>query len=365
MKRRQAITRGTLLAAAILAPLASQAQNSLAGKKIALLLPPPNGEYRRATSALLAGLKTALNRDSSGLSMDLFPVDDRFDTLGNVYQDITNKGYSFAIGPLIKSSVTQLADLASLSVPTLALNWPETDRPPAGNTVFFGLPIESDAVFLARIAFADASAVSARRPLRACVVSNTSLLARRAALAFSDAWKEQGGQLLDQIETDSKQSGEMRSLLGGIDSDAFFVSSTIETARAVKNSLSKDSLLYGPSTLSTGVTASNVNQSVQNRTPELDGYKITDIPWLIQMDNAAVMSYPRQTSLVHQEVQRLYALGIDAFRIAKELLLGNNMFDLDGVTGRLRFDRALDPRVQRSPVLAEYRGGLLVPLDRR
>jgi uncharacterized protein len=365
MQRRQAITRVSLLAAAILAPPALYAQNALAGKKIALLLPPPNGEYRRATAAILAGLKTAQNRDGSGLSMDLFPVDDRFDSLANAYTDLTAKGYSFVIGPLVKSSVTQLADLPSLAVPTLTLNWPETDRPVPGNTVFFGLPIESEAVFLARVAFADASSVVTNRPLRACIVSNTSLLARRAATAFADAWKEQGAQLVDQIETDSKQNGEMRTLVGGLDAHVFFVASTIETARAVKNSLPKEALLYGPSMLSTGVTASNLSQSAQNRTPELDGYKVTDVPWLIQTDHPAVMSYPRQSTLSHQEQQRLYALGIDAFRVAKELLNGSNAFDLDGVTGRLKFDRSLDARVQRSPVLAEYRGGLLVALDRR
>jgi uncharacterized protein len=366
MQRRQAITRVSLLASAILAPLSLRAQNSLSGKKIALLLPPPNGEYRRATSAILSGLKSAQNRDGSGLSMDLFPVDERFDSLANAYQEIIAKGYSFAIGPLVKSSVTQLADLPSLPVPTLALNWPETDRAPAaGNTVFFGLPIESDAVFLARVAFEDASAQSTRRPLKACIVTNTSPLARRAASAFAETWKEQGAQLIEQVETDSKLSGEMRSLVGGVDADVYFVASTIETARAVKSSLPKDALLYGPSMLSTGVTASNLNQSAQNRTPELDGYKVTDLPWLIQTDHPAVMGYPRQATLSHQELQRLYALGIDAFRIAKELISGSNSFDLDGVTGRLKFDRSLDARIQRSPVLAEYRGGLLVPLDRR
>jgi uncharacterized protein len=365
MQRRQAITRVSLLASAILASRALRAQNSLAGKKIAVLLPPPSGEYRRATAAILAGLKAAQTRDGSGLSLDLFPVDERFDSLANAYQDITSRGYAFAIGPLVKSSVSQLTELPNLAVPTLALNWPESDRPAPGNTVFFGLPIESDAVFVARSAFAEASTLSTRRPLKACIVTNTSPLARRAASAFAESWKEQGAQVVDQIETDSKLNGEMRSLVGGVDADVYFVASTIETARAVKTSLPKDAQLYGPSILSTGVTASNLNQSAQNRTPELDGYKVTDLPWLIQTDHPAVMAYPRQSTLSHQELQRLYALGIDAFRCAKELMSGNNSFDLDGVTGRLKFDRSADARIQRSPVLAEYRGGLLVPLDRR
>jgi uncharacterized protein len=365
MLRRRAITRLSMLASAILAPSAVRAQNSPSSKKIALLLPPSNGEYRRATTAILAGLKAAQSRDGLGITLDMFAIDERFDALSSAYQDITAKGYAFAIGPLTKNSVTQLCDLPNLSVPTLTLNWPEPDRVPSGNTAFFGLPIESDASFLARVAFADASAQSTRRPLRALVVTNTGPLARRASSSFSEAWREQGAQLFEPIETDTKLSGEMKSLLGGIEADAYFIATSLETARAVRNALPKESLLYGPSMLSTGVTASNLNQSAQNRTPELDGFKVTDLPWLIQTDHPAVMSYPRQSTLSHQELQRLYALGIDAFRIAKELLSGSNSFELDGVTGRLKFDRSVDARVQRSPALAEYRGGVLVALERR
>jgi uncharacterized protein len=365
MKRRQALTQWSLLAGSLVAPALGQAQGSSTGKRIAVLLPPSSGEFRRATSSILAGIKAALSRDGGGFSVDTFWVDERFDSLANTYQEISTKGYAFAIGPLIKSSVTQLADLPHLNVPTLTLNWPDSDRNVAGNTVFFGLPIESDSAFIAKAAFADASAQSTRRPLRACVINNTSPLGRRAATAFTQAWTEQGAQLADQVETDSKLSGEMRALLGQVDADVFFVASTLETARAVKLALPKDSMLYGPSMLSTGITASNLNQSAQMRTPELDGYRVTDLPWLIQADHPAVMAYPKQSTLSHQELQRLYALGIDAFRIARELLLGSSSFDLDGVTGRLRYDRSLDTKIQRAPVLAEYRGGLLVALDRR
>jgi uncharacterized protein len=365
MKRRQALTHGSLLAGSIFVPAVSQAQSSAAGKRIAVLLPPSSGEFRRATSSILAGIKAALSRDGGGSTIDTFWVDERFDSLANTYQEISAKGYAFAIGPLIKSSVTQLADLPHLNVPTLTLNWPDNDRSIAGNTVFFGLPIESDSVFIAKVAFADASSQSTRRPLRACIINNTSPLGRRAATAFSQGWTEQGAQLADQVETDSKLTGEMRSLLGQVDADVFFVASTLETARAVKLALPKDSLLYGPSMLSTGITATNLNQSAQMRTPELDGYRVTDLPWLIQADHPAVMAYPKQSTLSHQELQRLYALGIDAFRIARELMTGSTSFDLDGVSGRLRYDRSVDAKVQRSPVLAEYRGGLLVPLERR
>jgi len=60
---------------------------------------------------------------------------------------------------------------------------------------------------------------------------------------------------------------------------------------------------------------------------------------------------------------RLYALGIDAYRIASAWMKGERRFDIDGVTGRLRIDRSQSLRVDRSPVLATYRGGELRRID--
>lgn len=364
MLRRQAITQLSLIATAILAASRVQAQNTPALKKLALLLPPAKGDYRRATSALLAGLKAAQGRDGGSLQMDVFVVDDRIDTLSNVYAEISSKGYALAVGPLPRDSVGLLADLQHVSVPTLALNWPDTDRPPVSNTIYFGLPVESDALYLAQVAFADASSQSSRRPLKASIVSASSPLARRATSAFGDAWKAQGGLLSEVIEADARLNGDQKAQLSGLESDVYFVPASIETARTVKSTLPKGSLLYGPAMLSTGVTAGNVGQTTSMRMPELDGYRVTDLPWLIQTDHPAVMSYPRQTTLSHQELQRLYALGIDAYRIARELVNGSTRFELDGVTGRLRFESSPERRVQRTPMLAEYRGGLLVPMDR-
>ena len=59
-----------------------------------------------------------------------------------------------------------------------------------------------------------------------------------------------------------------------------------------------------------------------------------DMPWLIEPDHPAVMGYPRPDP-GSAEFERLYALGIDAWRIAKMLLAGERSLKLDGVTGEL------------------------------
>ena len=58
-----------------------------------------------------------------------------------------------------------------------------------------------------------------------------------------------------------------------------------------------------------------------------------------QPDHPSVSVYPRWTGNEGVDTQRLYALGIDAFRIARELALRpGSVFEVDGVTGRLKID---------------------------
>jgi uncharacterized protein len=70
----------------------------------------------------------------------------------------------------------------------------------------------------------------------------------------------------------------------------------------------------------------------------LAGVRLLDMPWLLQHDHAAVMVYPRP-AYDDPDLQRLYALGIDAWRIGQALLARHNDITLDGVTGKLTLGR--------------------------
>ena len=83
---------------------------------------------------------------------------------------------------------------------------------------------------------------------------------------------------------------------------------------------------------------------------DLDGVRFMDMPWLLEQDHPAVMTYQRivmESNALDEE--RFYALGIDAYRIAQALLNGNGMApEIDGVTGKItlngqNFSRALTP----------------------
>jgi hypothetical protein len=89
----------------------------------------------------------------------------------------------------------------------------------------------------------------------------------------------------------------------------------------------------------------------------MEGIAFVDMPWLIEPDHPAVMTYPRAATPYSAELERLYALGIDAYRVAAEWLKGGQRFELDGVTGRLRVDPVLAGRVERLPSLAVFVDG--------
>lgn len=85
----------------------------------------------------------------------------------------------------------------------------------------------------------------------------------------------------------------------------------------------------------------------------------------MQRDHPQVMVYPQPEQPAERrltaDMERLYALGIDAFRVAREVALRPNApFTLDGVTGRLavRFENEQSV-FERTEQAATYQQGVL------
>jgi outer membrane PBP1 activator LpoA protein len=88
-----------------------------------------------------------------------------------------------------------------------------------------------------------------------------------------------------------------------------------------------------------------------------------DMPWLLQPDHPAVMIYQRRELQADLDLERLYALGIDAFRIALVLLAGKAEAALDGVTGRLTLGG--DRQFTRGLTTAQFSDGKLTVVRER
>jgi outer membrane PBP1 activator LpoA protein len=88
---------------------------------------------------------------------------------------------------------------------------------------------------------------------------------------------------------------------------------------------------------------------------ELNGVYFVDMPWLLSPDHPAVLAYARQAQS-SLEFQRFYALGIDAYRLAQDLLKATiGRATLDGVTGTI--SPAREHRFMRESLPAQFNQG--------
>ncbi len=331
--------------------------------RIGLLVPPANSLYGRAAAALIDGVRAAQSRDGADFTVEVIETGESGSDLSSVCDSLRDRGFRLAIGPLTRNAVNALALTGPLPLPVLALNHTSGVSLP-DNMLVFGLSIESEAEQVASYAFGDVSARGGERRPRAGIIDDGSPLSQRSVAAFIHRWYELGGEYFEPIETSSASPAALRALLAGVQADVYFAAIPPEAAVALRAAVGDKGVLYGTSALNSGAVPEVADPGAQIRSPELDGVRIIAMPWQVKLDDPAVMRYERPKAL-NVELQKLYALGIDALRIGILLLAGQTRIDLDGVTGRLRLDLALDPRVDRQALLAEYRDGVLVALPPR
>ncbi len=347
-------------------PTASAATRSApAPARIALVLPAADGAFRTATAAVLAGVRAAHARDGYGVAIEVFVEPTNEEEMIELYRDLVARSTRLVIGPLTRDAVNMLGAIDVLPIPTVTLNFPEAGARLPGNLLLFGLSVENEAAQMARLAFQEArDRAPMRHPLAALAVSNSTPLARRGAQAFMETWRSLGGLVLEPVTADTRALGELRALLSGKRADAYFVGLHPDVVIMMRSVVGFDAALYGTSTLNTGLSQAQGPLPEGEMERQLDGVRLVEMPWQVQPADPAVMAYGRSSeAFPHIELQRLYALGIDAFRIARERLAGRELFELDGVTGRLSVRARIDERVARSMVLCQYRNGVAVPLE--
>jgi outer membrane PBP1 activator LpoA protein len=134
----------------------------------------------------------------------------------------------------------------------------------------------------------------------------------------------------------------------------------------LRESIGADLPLYGTSQLN---PYSPQGWARVERQPDMDGVRFIDLPWLLRPDAPVNAAFARPAASPEQphsaDMERLYALGIDAYQVAREVAAQRSVFDIDGVTGRLkvsmgggraRFERIASPAVYQDGVAAPLPG---------
>ncbi len=296
------------------------------------------------------------------------------------------EGADLIVGPLGLEAVNALVRRVSLDTPTILLT--HTSEAIRGNVkqVFqFGLPPEQEAEQAAERAWLDGYR-------RAAVLFPDSNWGRRMASAFTSRWQRLGGAVVGSqpfAPSGAEYSRPVRELLNitqseqnradlektlGMrlyfsprareDIDVIFLAADAARARLIKPQLNYHRAarvpVYATSQVFTG-------RGERASDADLDGIVFGDMPWMLVVDGDTGGLRARVQGgwpFAHTPLDRLYALGMDAYALIGELnRLGvDPAATMSGATSVLRVDE--NGRVQRSLTWARFSGGVPQLLDR-
>ena len=333
---------------------------------IALLL-PFEGSLAGAADALRDGFLAAqYNALSQGLAQPQVSMYDsgNYADLLQFYQQAQADGVQWVIGPLDRQQVARLAALPELPLPTLALNYADSNADAPAGLFQFGLAPEDEARSAALRAWEDGYRQMA-------ILANREDWGARAAQAFAQQWQELGGTLVGHeiIDEPAAIAGQIADLLRVQDSErrnqriqevlgssvtvqptprpeleALFLAANPLQARQIKPTL----VFQYAGDLPVYATSHAYRLSVHGEpNQDVDGLKIGEIPWLLHnsdpLYDTVVSSWPAAAG----PMGRLYAMGVDAQRIFNRLLQMQEQPEtrIQGATGLLSLDQ--DGRVRR------------------
>ena len=351
-------------------------------RQVALLL-PLSGQSAAAGRAIQNGFLGAYFMTASVLderqTVRIYDVNSEGGASA-AYQAAVADGAEFVVGPLMKNSVTELANDILVPVPVLTLNYlPEDTLAPPG-LYQFALAPEDEAAAAAVRALGDGYT-------RAVALVPNNDWGRRVLRSFATEFEGLGGTLLDyRSYTPDKQDfssdieslmgltgsvrryQRMRANIGGSlqfdprrrqDPEFIFLAAAAEPARLLKSQLkfhySGDLPAY---------STSSVNSLDGRSNADLNGIMFADTPWLI--DPQPWIRYLPDVYAKHwpeeRRLGRLHAMGYDAYNLIAALFAsrGGDMMELDGATGGLFLDQR--GRVHRRLAWAQFQRGQAIAL---
>lgn len=274
-------------------------------RRVALLLPTRSAHLGAAAKMVRAGVEAAAKLDGATVSM--YETDGK-NTLAQ-YQKAVKEGAQLIIGPLSRPEIAQIA--SKITVPTLALNSLEGAALKAEKLYSLNLSVEDEAKQVARVMIFD----ERKQPL---VLSDGSALAKRMSAAFAKEWQERQHYKVPIVANVKHYKASFDSVFLAIDAEK-----NGKLAQTLKSETPK----YG----------SSVVYANQKLAQSLKGLILLDMPWFMRSQDEPSTQYAQPSQAKSMLDQRMYALGIDAWRLSQPLANQKIVIDeeIDGVTGKL------------------------------
>ena len=317
------------------------APSTRAAPAIALVLPLASATYARAAAAVKDGFLAAAAVAGEQPAVITHADND----VEGAFAQAREAGARVIVGPLVRDDVKAIAIMGFDSPLVLALNQVDEGLVLPDNMYALTLAVESDARQLARLARDNGATTLA-------VIGVDSPLHKRFAAAFVETWIQQGGAAPVTLRFD--RSPEALALLKR------------ELAKTPQDAAllavdAADAVLVKPYV---GTIAAYAGSTVNDRQPretllELDGVRFIEIPWLATPE-AREFARISRPPLGSATLDRLYALGVDAFRVAHLLAdARTERIEFDGATGHLTLDATR--QFAREGRALQFKGGHAVP----
>ncbi len=343
---------------------------------IALML-PFSGRLEKVSEAIQNGFLYAYYQDPGQLAeIEIINASSDPAVFNLQYEQAIQNGADFIVGPIDKDLIDLLQKRETLDVPTLTLNYGNDMEEARLNLYQFGLRPEDEAEQIADFALAQG------KNYALSLVPDTEW-GYRLQRAFSQRFESLGGHVVESSVYPAKKSdysaaiknllnlttsNHRKSILQQVikeqvnfeprrrqDVDMIFIAANSRQARLIKPQLkfhhAQDLPVYSTSHIS-----SSTGTPKDDR--DLNEILFVDIPWMLDnrdnVDHKQVSNYWPYES---QRFSRLFALGIDAYRMIPSLrrLMINPEESVQHYTGELSVDKT--GRVKRSLLLATYQNG--------
>ena len=322
------------------AEIANIEEMTVAGPEHVSLVLPLDGAFgasgRAIRDGFLAAYYQSLGDGEQVPSLRIVESESESEFL-SLYRRLVADGSNLIIGPLDKRKVAELANESGLPVPTLALNYLENAARDSKALFQFGLSALDEARQLVRRARLEGGQ-------NALILAPDSLWGREVASTLLSDWQDQGGTVLEAmfytdqrhfrgqiadsllIGASEQRAADLQRQIGRAidfeprrrrDLDLVFMVASPEAGRALKPLLAfyyaADVPVYATSHVFAGVAD-------VARDRDLDGTRFVDIPWIASGTSPLKSSLERHPEFREGRYQRLYALGVDAFRLAPRLV---------------------------------------------